>query len=310
MNLVTSPTSFVGRAVVRRLAAEGLSTRCLLQPSRYEQQLPSEVTFSVASANFSDVAALRRAMEGVTTVIHLGRGEERLEEQQLEDQPLETANLLRAAEEAGATRFIYLSRLGATPASAYPLFRVKGESEVEIGQSGLDHTIFRSAVIYGVGDAFTTRLVMLAKMCPLFLPIPDTGMVRFQPIWVEDLARCIVATVGRDDLIGRTVALGGPEHYTFEQMIRRLLEAAGVRRGLLHVGMPLMQTGSDLLDSLLVRNPTPDWWLDLAVAGSATELGAVNKHFGFEPCQFARCLGYLRRRRPWRRDFIRHVLGY
>jgi NADH dehydrogenase len=249
-------------------------------------------------------------MQGVTTVVHLARGEERLEEQRLQDQPMQTANLLRAAQEAGVTRFIYLSRLGATPASAYPLFRVKGESEVEIQQSGLDYTIFRSAVVYGADDAFTTRVVMLAKMCPLLLPIPDAGMARFQPLWVEDLAKCIVATIDRNDLIGRTVALGGPEHYTLEQMTRRVLEAASARRYLLHVGMPLMQTGSDLLQPLLVRSPTPKWWLDLAAMGSATELGAVPKHFGFEPCQFARCLSHLRRQRPWRRDFIRHVLGY
>jgi uncharacterized protein YbjT (DUF2867 family) len=310
MILVTSPTSFVGRAVVRRLAAEDFGIRCLLQPSRYEQQLPKAVTFSIASASLSDVPALRAAMQGVRAVIHLSRGEERLEEQTLHDQPLHTANLLKAAQEAGVTRFVYLSRLGATPASAYPLFRVKGDSEVEIHQSGLDYTVFRSAVIYGADDAFTTRLVMLAKICPLVLPIPDVGMARFQPLWVEDLARCIVATIERDDLIGRTVPLGGPEHYTLEQMIRRVLEAAGVRRYLLHVGMPLMQTGSDLLEPLLVRNPTPDWWLDLAAVGSATELGAVPKHFGFEPCQFTRCLSHLRRRRPWRRDLIRHVLGY
>ncbi|MGD2177380.1 MAG: NAD(P)H-binding protein [Anaerolineae bacterium] len=310
MILVTSPTTFVGRAVIRRLAAENISTRCVLQPSRYEQQLPTEVTFAIASASFADVPALRSAMHGVTTVIHLARGEERLEERTLQDQPLETASLLKAAQEAGVTRLIYLSRLGATPASAYPLFRVKGESEVAIQQSGLDYTVFRSAVVYGANDAFTTRLVMLAKMCPLLLPIPDVGMARFQPLWVEDLAKCIVATVDRDDLIGRTVGLGGPEHYTLEQMIRRVLEAAGVRRYLLHFGMPLMRTGSDLLEPLLVRNPTPDWWLDLAAVGSATELGTVPKHFGFEPCRFAQCLGHLRRRRPWRRDFVRHVLGY
>ncbi|MGC9334670.1 MAG: SDR family oxidoreductase [Anaerolineae bacterium] len=310
MILVTNPTSFVGRAVVRRLAAENLRTRCLVQPSRYEQQLPTGVTFSIASATFDDVPALHEAMQGVTAVVHLARGEERLEEHRLQDQPLETTNLLEAAQEAGVTRIIYLSRLGATAASAYPLFRVKGESEVTIHESGLDYTVLRSAVVYGANDIFTTRLVMVAKMFPLVLPIPDAGMARFQPLWVEDLAQCVVAAVDRDDLIGRTVALGGPEHYTLEQMIHHMLEAAGVRRALLHVGMPLMQQGNDLLEPFVVRSPTPDWWLDLAAVGSATELGAVPKHFGFEPCRFVQCLSHLRRGRPWRRDFLRHVLGY
>ncbi|MGD2143464.1 MAG: NAD(P)H-binding protein [Anaerolineae bacterium] len=310
MILVTGATNFVGRAVVRRLADEQLEIRCLIQSSRHQQHLPTGVTFSIFSASLADPSALRTAMLGVTAIVHLTREEERPEERTLEDHVQGTANLVKAALEADVKRFIYVSRIGATPASAYPLFRAKGQSEIEVAESRLDYTTFRSAILYGEGDAFTTRLVMFAKMFPLLLPIPDVGMVRFQPLWVEDLARCVVEAIDREDLVERMVRLGGPEHYTLEQMIRRVLEGAGARRHLMHIPMPLMGSGSALFESLSVHNPAPRWWLDVAAAGSATELGAVPKHFGFEPCQFAHCLNYLRRRRPWRRDFIRHTLGY
>jgi NADH dehydrogenase len=310
MILIAGATNFVGRAVARQLAAQEREIRCLVQPSRYQQELPTELSFSTVSASLTDRPALRTAMQDVTVIIHLTREEDHPQERPLQSHVEGTANLLEAAQVAGVTRFIYLSRLGATPASAYPLFRIKGESEIMIHESGLDYTTLRAAVVYGADDAFTTRLVMLAKMFPLLLPIPDVGMARFQPLWVEDLARCIVAAIDRDDLIGRMVTVGGPEHYTIEQMIRRVLEAAGMRRYLLHVSMPIMRAASDSLGSLLARNPTPMWWLDLAAAGSATELGAIPKHFNFEPGQFAQCLSYLRRRRPWRRQFIRYILGY
>jgi uncharacterized protein YbjT (DUF2867 family) len=309
MILIAGATNFVGRAVARQLAAQGREIRCLVQPSRYQQQLPTDLSFSTVSASLTDVPALRTAMQDVTTVLHLTR-EEDYPYRTIESHVEGTTNLLEAAHVAGVTRFIYLSRLGATAASAYPLFRIKGEAEITIDESGFDYTILRTAVVYGPDDAFTTRLVMLAKIAPLVLPVPDVGMVRFQPLWVEDLARCIVASIDRDDLIGRMVTVGGPEHYTVEQMMRRVLDAAGMRRYLVHVSMPLMRAGTDFLGSLLIHNPAPLWWLDLATAGSATELGAIPKHFNFEPCQFAQCLSYLRRKRPWRRDFIRYVLGY
>lgn len=309
MILIVGATNFVGRAVARRLGAEGREFRCLLQPAPRVQQLPSGLSFSTVSANLTDAAALREAMEDVTTVIHLTREEDRLEERALQAHAEGTANLVEAAQSAGVSRFIYLSRLGATPASAYPLFRIKGESEIIVDESGVDYTTLRAAVVYGADDFFTTRVVMLAKMIPLVLPIPDVGMARFQPLWVEDLARCIVATVDRPDLINKTVALGGPEHYSVEQMIHRILEAAGMRRYLLHVTMPLMRAGSGFLASFLARNPAPTWWLNLAAVGSATELGAITKHFNFEPRTLVEGLGYLRRARPWRRDFIRYILG-
>jgi NADH dehydrogenase len=315
MILVTGATNFVGRRVVGQLAArqrEGGAgpVCCLVETSQFEQQLPTGVDFYIRSASLGDVQALREALQDVSTIIHLTREEERPREQPLVDHVTGTTNLLKAAQETDVRRFIYLSLLGATPASAYPLFRTRGESEIAIAESGLDYTTFRSAVIYGPDDAFTTRLVMVAKMCPLVLPIPDVGMARFQPLWVEDLARCIASTVDRDDLVNRMIPLGGPEHFTFEQTIRRILEAAGMHRHLLHVQMPLMQAAADALGALLARPPTPAWWLDLAAVGSATDLGTIPKHFGFEPCRFARCLNYLRRSRPWRQAFIRHVLGH
>lgn len=310
MILIAGATNFVGRAVAHELAAQGREMRCLVQPSQYQQELPTDLSFSTVSASLTDAPALRTAMQDVTTVLHLTREEDDPHTGMLESHVEGTANLLEAAQAAGVTRFIYLSRIGATAASAYPLFRIKGESEIKVDESGLDYTTLRTAVVYGPDDAFTIRLVMLAKMSPLLLPIPDVGMVRFQPLWVEDLARCIVASIDRDDLIGRMVTVGGPEHYTLEQMIRRVLEAAGMRRFLLHVSMPIMRAGRDFLESLLVRDPAPPWWLELAAAGSATELGTIPKHFNFEPCQLAKCLSYLRRKRPWRRDFIRYVLGY
>ena len=134
-------------------------------------------------------------------------------------------------------------------------------------------------------------------------------MVRFQPVWVEDLARCVVDSVERKDLIARMIQLGGPEHFTLEQMIRRILEAAGTRRSLFHVSMPIMQSGVDGLETITGGAATPAWWLELAAVGSATDLGTIPKHFNFEPCRFSQCLTYLRRDRPWRRAFIQHLLS-
>lgn len=310
MILVTGATNFVGRAVVRRLVKERYDVRCLLRPSRREQQLPRGLTVSVASISPEDPSALQTAMEDVTAVVHLTRDEETVQESTLSDHVEDTAKLVETAQAAGVHRFIYLSRLGANASSAYPLFQAKGKAELAIREGELDYTILRSAVIYGPEDAFTNLLVMVAKMIPLILPVPDAGLSRFQPLWIGDLAKCVVAAIERDDLVGRTVPIGGPEHFTLEQMIARVLEEAGMRRALLHVPMPLIQGAIDTFDGLLANSPTPPWWLDLVAVGSAAELGSIPRQFGFEPSRLAQSLNYLRRRRPWRRDFVRFILDY
>ena len=309
MVLITGATGFVGRAVVHRLAAESCEVRCLLRPSQHEQQLATGIPFSTVSADMNDLPALRTAMQDVTTVVHL-TGEEDLDHGgTMRTHVEDTANLITAAQEAGTRRFIYLSRLGADRASAYPLFRARGKAEAAVRESGLDTTILQASVIYGPEDVSTNMLVMLTKVIPFILPVPDTGLSRFQPLWIVDLATCILATLDRDDLIGQTVPLGGPEHFTLEQMVAEVLAAAGTRRRLVHVHIPLIQSGITLFDALLPRNPTPFWWLDLLTVGSATDLVTIPRHFSFEPARLAQCLDYVRRKRPWRRDLMRLVLN-
>jgi NADH dehydrogenase len=310
MILITNATGLVGRAVVRQLVAEQYDVRCLLRPSRREQRLPKGIPFSTVSASLNDLPALRTAMQDVTAIFHLIEEESPEQERTLPSHAQDTASLLEAAHEAGVRRFIYLSRLGADRASAYPLFRVRGEAEAAVRGSDLDWTILQAAITYGPEDTSTNVLAMLAKAIPFFLPIPETGLVRFQPLWIADLVRCVLIALNRDDLTGQAIPVGGPEHFTLEQLVTQVLMALEVHRRLIRVRTPLAEFMIGLGDAFLPRNPTPPWWLDVLAVGSATELGVIPRQFGFEPCRFAQCLDYLRGRHPWRRNLVRFVLGY
>jgi uncharacterized protein YbjT (DUF2867 family) len=309
MILITGATGFVGRAVVRRLTGEEHGVSCLLRPSRREQRLATGVPFCTISAKMDDLPALRTAMQDVTAIVHM-TGEEDLDrEGTLRSHVEDTANLIMAAQETGVRRFIYLSRLGADRTSAYPVFRARGEAEAIVRQSGLDFTVLQAPLVYGPEDFSTNMLVMLAKMMPFVLPIPDAGRTRFQPLWIGDLTRCVLATLELDNLIGHTIPLGGPEHFTFEQMVTEILTAAGIRRRLVVIRMPLMQWAVAVSEALLPRSPFPFWWLDLLTVGDATDLVTTPRHFNFEPARFADSLAYLRQKRPWRRDLLRFVIG-
>jgi len=305
MVLITNATGFVGRALVHRLVANGRKVCCLLQPSQREQRLPTGISFSNVLASMRDLPALRSAMQDVTAVVHLGWRIDGSRERRIED----VANLVEATRETGVRRFVYLSRLGADRTSAYPVFRLSGEVEAVVRESGLDTTILRTTIPYGPEeDMFINVLAMLAKAIPVVFPIPALGRSRFQPLWVMDLARCIADTLERDDLIEQTVSIGGPEHFTFEQLVMQILAAIGVRRRLVRVRMTWIQSAILLGDVLLPRPPTPPWWLDLLAVGSAADLTTVQRHFDFEPRCFAEGLDYMSHKRSWRRDLARFVL--
>ena len=308
MILVTHPTGFAGRAIVRQLVAGDREVRCRLQPSRRELKLPTGISFSTVSASMDDLPALRTALQDVAAVVHLMGEEDLVSETTLARHVQQTSNLTAAMQEADVRRVAYLSRMGAGLASAYPLLRIQGQAEEIVRGSGLDYTILRPTLIYGPEGAFTNVLAMLAKAIPLVLPIPDTGLSRFRPLWIEDLARCVSLTLDRTDLIGETTPLGGPEHFTLEQILTEILAAMNIRRLMVRLRMPIVRGVSRLMDHLLPRSPTPMWLLDILALGDAGDLGTIPHHFGFKPQRFAQGLDHLRRKRPWRRELIRFIL--
>lgn len=309
MILITNATGFIGRALVRRLAEEQLDVRCLLRPFWREQRLPAGIPVSTVSAGADDLPALRTAMQDITAIIHLTGEDDPGRGRMLRAHAQDTVNLVEAAQEAGVGRLVYLSRLGADRTSAYPLFRVMGEAEMAVRESELETTVLQGAITYGPEDAFTNVLAMLAKVMPFIVPLPQGASSRFQPLWVGDLVGCIVATLGRPDLVGQTVPLGGPEYLTLEELVVQVLDAVGEHKRLVRVRAPLLRIAAQLLDVFLLCNPVPPRWLDVVAVGSATDLNTVQHWFGFAPRRFAECTDYLRHDRPWRRDLIRFVFG-
>ena len=148
-----------------------------------------------------------------------------------------TWRLVRAAERAGVKRFVFFSVLGASTRSPARLLRAKAVAERAVIESSLEHTIFAPGWVYAPGDPFL-RLTERMSVLPV-VPISGPGQARFQPIWAEDVAECVLAALPGSPLADRAAGaryeLAGPEILTYEEIVRRALSAAGRQRPLVHV---------------------------------------------------------------------------
>ena len=308
MILITDATSFVGRALTRHLIYAEQEVCCLLQPSRREQRLPPGIRCNTIAASMTDLPALRTSLQDVTTVVHSIEDSKLAADGDVDSHVTSTRVLIEAMEEVGVRRLIYVSLVGADRSSAYPLLRIRGDAEALLKASGLDITVIQPTLVYGEGDFFTHIVAMTAKTSPFVLPIPHTGMARFQPLYIDDLATCIRLSIERQDLVGQTLSIGGPEYFTYPQMVSSILAAMGIRRRLIQIQMGLAHGVSGVLEGMLPQNPLPLWFLNLLDAGLATELRAIPTQFGFEPGRFAQCIQYLSNKQRWRRQMVRYVL--
>lgn len=233
MILVTGATGFIGQALLRRLSENEHPFRILLRPSSKNPLLPRGVTVDAAVCNLTDYDGIRAALVGVDTVYHLAGSESQgVRGNLLHTDVLGTQTLCQAAAAAGVKRIFYVSHIGADRAAAYPLMKAKAIAEEHIRRSGVDYTILRTSAIFGQGDHFTIGLARLLNDFPLFFFVPGEGETLLQPLWVEDLATCLVWALDLPNTLNQVISIGGPEFMTFSQVLEQVMQATGIRRRL------------------------------------------------------------------------------
>ena len=300
MILVTGGTGFVGRALVRQLVANGHHVRTLIRPSPRTPNLPRGVPVEVAVVGLGDERGLRAALRGVDVVYHLAGAEQQgAQANILETDARGTYNLAQVAAESRVRRFFYNSHIGADRSSYYPLLKVKGIAEEHIRKSGVPFTIFRSALLYGPEDHFTTSFAKVLSTFP-FMFMPRDGEVLLQPLWVEDLVTCFLWSLDNPDTVNRTIEVGGAEYFPFRQAVEIVLEVIKKRRQIVPLGLPYMRALTITLENVMPGFPFSSFWVDYFSNNRTCAVDTIPRVFGFLPARFSYRLDHLRNI-DWRR---------
>jgi NADH dehydrogenase len=254
--LLTGATGNLGSALLQRLVASGHRVRCLVRDPRGLG--PERVRVQIALGDLADPASFRNALRGVTVVIHLAAS--------IRDQPrasieelnaVATLRLLRAAERTGVERFVFFSALGASLHERARFFRAKALAEQAVVASELPSVVFAPSIVYSPRDPWI-RLLEALSLLPA-MPISGSGKARYQPIWADDAAACVMSLVeGRGDGRDR-FELAGPDTLTYDDMARETLGALRRRRRLLHVPLPLVRRGLRAVEAVTGHGAFAVW---------------------------------------------------
>jgi uncharacterized protein YbjT (DUF2867 family) len=250
MILVTGGTGFIGRHVVRALREADKPVRCLIRDRRRAEALAT-LGCELAEGDMTDAASLRRAADGVATVVHLVAIRQGKPEQFERIMSEGTRDLLDAARDSGVGRFVLMSALGTSEQTKdlVPYYRAKWEMEQAVQSSGLPYVIFRPSFVFGPDGGILPTFRKLAKLMPV-TPIAGSGEQRLQPIWADDVAAYFARAVDEDAATNRTFELGGPDVVSWNELWERLKKALGVRRPSIHVPMAFMRVNALVTERL------------------------------------------------------------
>ena len=290
--LVTGATGFLGRRVVPALLERHHQVRCLVHTPGRERVFPPR-TVDIQYGDILDPDAVAAAFNGIDAVVHLVgtiRRRNRNTYDQVNRQGV--ANVVAAAIDARVKHLVFASAIGATDNTSYPYLYSKWQGEQLVIKSGLPYTVVQSSIIFGPGDDFLNTIAAMVKSLPV-LTVAGSGRNRLQPIYVEDLARCIATAVDREELKGKTIELGGPQQLTFNEILTIVARTMGKRRLRVHVPVWLMFLATWVMQ-VLPRPPLTLDQLRLLPIRNVAESDSVKDNFGFTPKTVEGNIDYVR----------------
>ena len=224
---VVGGSGFVGRATVERLARAGKQVIVLCRNSeraKFLKPMGNVGQITVVAGNVLDDAVLAKVIAPSDAVVNLigilaevsGQRFDRLQGEL-------PARIGEMAAAHGVKSIVHISAIGASDNSPSYYAKSKAAGEVGLRKVFTSAVILRPSIVFGPRDDFFNRFASLAMTAPA-LPLPGGGRMLMQPVYVEDVASAIMASIGFGDAKlakspkGKLYELGGPEIFSFRRI--------------------------------------------------------------------------------------------
>ena len=160
--------------------------------------------------------------------------------------------LVDFARKIGIRRIVHMSGFGVGPSTSSAYFQAKREAEEVIRGSGLEYAILRCSYILGGRDEFRSWILSETKTGAI--GVPGSGDYRIQPLYVDDLVRCLIAFAEADGRLAETADFLG-EPIGFADFLEKLLARLGLVA-------PIRHESVEALVKAAVKEADPTFSLD------------------------------------------------
>lgn len=283
-------SGFIGRHVVRYLAAEGYAVKVasrIPEAAHFLKTNGAVGQIVPVPCDYTDPASLREAIAGADIVINCVGILYQTRRNGFRRIHAELPGMIaEAAARENVARFVHISALGAGRGRAqYAQTKKVGEDAVLAACPWA--TILRPSVVFGPEDNFFNMFARLSRFAPV-MPLIGGGKTKFQPVYVGDVAHAVMAAVmlppfGEADPRGKVYELGGPEIVDFREIYRMLFKFTNRRRRLVRVPFWLMKVKAFFLSLLPRPLLTPDQVESLKTDNVVSPDALTLAHLGIAP---------------------------
>ena len=249
-------SGFIGRHLTRRLTERGLRIVAATRSPYlhgYLKPLGNPGEIDLEEVNLFDEERLITLIKNSDVVINLVGILYETRKQKFENIHAKFPDLLsRVCSKQNIKKLVHISALGINEKvnSKYMKSKLKGEKNIL--NNFKNSIILRPSVVFGPEDNFFNRFASLAEFFPA-LPLIGGGQTKFQPIYVGDVAKSILMILEKEEIDSNIFELGGPEIFTFKELMEILLKEIKKKRFLIPIPFSTAKFQSYFFQ--LMKNP-------------------------------------------------------
>tara|TARA_R110000868_G_scaffold32036_2_gene116889 strand:+ start:589 stop:1518 length:930 start_codon:yes stop_codon:yes gene_type:complete len=253
MDVVTvfGASGFIGRYVIGELARTGVRVRAAVRrpdSASFLKPMGDVGQITPIAANIRDDASVAAAIDGADTVINLvgvlfPGGKQNFNTLHVDG----AQRVAKAAKAAGAERLVHMSALGADTESDSVYASSKGIGEQLVRDAFPGASIVRPSIVFGPEDDFFNKFAVIARLSPA-LPLIGGGHTRFQPVYAGDVADAFANICADPKTAGATFELGGPQIYSFRELMEIMLDEIDRKRCLVPVPFAIAKLQAAVLE--------------------------------------------------------------
>tara|TARA_X000001036_G_C20679418_1_gene805392 strand:- start:2174 stop:3094 length:921 start_codon:yes stop_codon:yes gene_type:complete len=297
-------TGFVGKYLLEELKKHDYNTQMLIRKGS-ENKINISSNHKIILGDISNKDSIKQTLKDADAIIYTIGIIREFKRKKITFDDLHhqgVKNVIEEAERLKIKRFILMSANGVKKeGTKYQTSKYLGE--MALINSNLNWTIFRPSLIFGNSDGREEFCAQLKKdMLSLPFPAPlfhkgllpfNAGQFKMSPIHVKNVASFFVKSLKMDTTFNKTYELGGPDDYTWKEIIKIISNAYGKNKWTIPAPVFPIKVLASFLDSFKWF-PITNGQLTMLLEGNTCNSDKTFEEFNIKPIKFDKdSLNYL-----------------
>lgn len=235
--LVTGATGYVGGRLVRELLAHNYHVRVLARDARKVEDHSWSDRVEIIEGDAMNPESLGVALHGVDVAYYLLHALMVSDDFEQKERTLAT-RFSEIAHNAGVRRIVYLGGIVSSDEDLSAHMTARTDTGEILRASGIPTIELRAGLVIGSGSASFEILRHLTERLPIMVT-PRWLNNRVQPIAIRDVLRYLVGAAAMPAEINEDFDIGGPDVFTYKEMMQQYAEVAGLRHRII-IPLPVL----------------------------------------------------------------------